>query len=170
MASIRLVEIRGFRSIKSLDWCPLEGINCLVGPGDSGKSTILDAIEVCLSPRKSLSFSDTDFHDLSITDPVRIRVTLGNLPEHLRDLDTYGELLRSFDEFTDQVEDEPRKGLETVLTVELLVQADLEPEWRLFSERTAAHEPRPLPWKDRVAMAPTRLGSHPSSHLSWNRS
>ncbi|MBW8833234.1 MAG: AAA family ATPase [Burkholderiales bacterium] len=43
MARIRKVEIRNFRAVRSLDWCPAAGVNCLIGPGDSGKSTILDA-------------------------------------------------------------------------------------------------------------------------------
>ncbi len=43
MPRIRHLAIRNFRSIKALDWSPAPGINCLIGPGDSGKSTILDA-------------------------------------------------------------------------------------------------------------------------------
>jgi len=54
MARIRKVEIRNFRSIRALDWLPSPGINCLIGPGDSGKSTILDAIDLCLGARRSV--------------------------------------------------------------------------------------------------------------------
>lgn len=32
-----------------------------MGPGDSGKTTILDAIDLCLGARRNVSFSDTDF-------------------------------------------------------------------------------------------------------------
>lgn len=62
MARIRRVEIAGFRGIKNLSWCPNPGISCLVGPGDSGKSTILDAIDLCLGARRNAQFSDTDFY------------------------------------------------------------------------------------------------------------
>ena len=48
MAVIRKVEIRNFRSIKSLDWWPADGVNCLIGAGDAGKSSVLDAIDYCL--------------------------------------------------------------------------------------------------------------------------
>jgi hypothetical protein len=44
MARIRKIEIQNFRGIKELVWLPSAGINCLIGPGDSGKSSILDAI------------------------------------------------------------------------------------------------------------------------------
>ena len=49
MARIRRLEIRNFRSIQVLDWYPSAGIKCLVGPGDGGKSTTLDAIDLCVS-------------------------------------------------------------------------------------------------------------------------
>ena len=38
------IEIRNFRGIRKLDWNPSPGMNCLIGPGDSTKTTILDAI------------------------------------------------------------------------------------------------------------------------------
>ena len=38
MARIRKIEIANFRGIQLLAWCPTPGINCLIGPGDSGKS------------------------------------------------------------------------------------------------------------------------------------
>jgi predicted ATP-binding protein involved in virulence len=51
MARIRKLSIRNFRSAQSLDWTPSPGIKCLVRPGDSGKSSILDAIDLCLGSR-----------------------------------------------------------------------------------------------------------------------
>lgn len=50
---VRKIEITNFRSIKNLIWFPSKGINCVVGVGDSGKSTILDALEWCLGARRS---------------------------------------------------------------------------------------------------------------------
>ena len=170
MPKIRCVEIRNFRSIKSLDWCPGPGVNCLVGPGDSGKSTILDAIDICLSARRSWSFSDSDFFNQDVTKPLYVRLTIGALPDALLDLDAYGDYLRSYDDELGLIDDEPKHGSETVLTLELGVEADLEPQWRLYSERTEDSERRKsLAWKDRLALAPARLGSHSSSNLSWSR-
>ncbi|MGE4535334.1 ATP-dependent nuclease [Halomonas sp.] len=170
MARIRKVEIRNFRALRSLDWYPNEGINCLIGPGDSGKSSILDAIDLCLGARRNLAIVDTDFFELDVTKDICITLTLGELPDSLKNIEAYGEYLRGFNASTMTIEDEPRKGLETVLTVRLTVQADLEPEWSLYSDRTAANDsPRYLAWKDRSALAPARLGNHPSYHLSWAR-
>jgi predicted ATP-dependent endonuclease of OLD family len=100
---IRHIEVLNFRSIKELSWFPNPGGNCLIGPGDSGKTTILDAIDACLSIRKSMDFCDADFHELDVENPIVVRVTLGALPEHLMDLDAYGEVLRAFDEKTQAI-------------------------------------------------------------------
>nr|WP_309476383.1 ATP-binding protein [Escherichia coli] len=48
MVRVCKVEIQNFRSIRLLTWLPSPGLNCLIGPGDSGKTTILDAIDLCL--------------------------------------------------------------------------------------------------------------------------
>lgn len=170
MARIRRLEISNFRSIQALDWVPSPGINCLIGPGDSGKSTILDAIDLCLGARRSSSFGDMDFFSLNIEVPISISVTLGDLPASLMDIDLYGDFLRGFNLETGEVEDEPRVGLETVITLLLQVGADLEPSWTLFSERAELQQlERSLPWKERSALAPARIGSFASSNLSWSR-
>ena len=170
MPKIRFIEIRNFRSIKSLDWSPGPGVNCLVGPGDSGKSTILDAIDICLAARRSWSFSDSDFYRQDVSKSLHVRLTIGDLPDALLDLDAYGDYLRSYDEDRGLIDDEPQHGSETVLTLELAVEADLEPQWRLYSERTEGSDRRKsLAWKDRLALAPARLGNHSSSNLSWSR-
>jgi putative ATP-dependent endonuclease of OLD family len=74
-----VLEIENFRAIKRLRWLPGEGVNCLVGAGDNGKSTILDATDLCLGARRSLVFTDADFHALDFDGPIRIAVTLGDL-------------------------------------------------------------------------------------------
>lgn len=170
MARIRRLEIRNFRSIQSLNWVPSAGINCLVGPGDSGKSTILDAIDLGLGARRSVSFGDTDFYRLDVTRPIIIAVTLGDLPDALMSLDAYAEFLRGFDAASGQVEDEPSAGIETVLTLRLTVTGDLEPVWLLYSERAEQQGlERSLGWKERVAIAPARIGSFANTNLSWTR-
>jgi hypothetical protein len=41
MSRIRKVEIENFRGIQSLSWLPTNGINCLIGPGDSGHPVVI---------------------------------------------------------------------------------------------------------------------------------
>src|SRR3984957_7933666 len=114
MAIVKKVEIANFRSLKKFSWQPSAGLNCIIGPGDSGKSTILDAIDLCLGARRSAPFGDTDFFGLDVTRTIAIAITLGALPDALKNIDTYGEFLRGFDLGPGLLEDEPRAGLETV--------------------------------------------------------
>ena len=147
MARIRKITIKNFRCIKELTWLPSSGVNCLIGPGDSGKSTILDAIDFCLGARRNLQFTDADFHRLDVEAPIRVSVTFGELDDSLKNLDGYGMYLGGFDPETGDVEDEPEKDLETVLTLQLTVASDLEPSWTLVSERAQAQsETRNLNW------------------------
>lgn len=170
MARIRKLEISNFRSIRSLVWFPGPGINCLIGPGDSGKSTILDAIDFCLGARRTVAISDTDFHNLDVGQPISVTVTLGALPEALQNLDTYGDFLRSYHPGTGAIEEEPQHGWETVLSVNVVVGADLEPVWTLVSAQAkAAGIERGLRWADRLAVAPARLGNYLNAHLGWTR-
>jgi putative ATP-dependent endonuclease of OLD family len=170
MAKIRRIEIANFRSIADLDWYPASGVNCLIGPGDSGKSTVLDAIDLCLCARRNLGLADTDFHGLDAKRGFRIALTLGALPERLKSIESYADYLRGFDAGSQCVEDEPRKGIETVLTLQLTVGPDLEPQWSLYSDRTSGADPaHGLPWKERAALSPARLGHHSSVHFSWAR-
>jgi putative ATP-dependent endonuclease of OLD family len=170
MARIRRLEIRHFRGIQSLDWVPSPGINCLIGPGDSGKSTILDAIDLCLGARRSFQFSDADFHHLDVDTPMTITTTVGELDESLRNLDTYGMYLRGFDATSGTIKDEPEDGLEPVLTVRLKVESDLEPAWALVSDRADEQsQVRMLAWADRMRVAPARIGVATDYQLSWGR-
>lgn len=170
MARIRLIEIRNFRGIKTLDWHPRPGINCLVGPGDSGKSTILDAIDLCLGARRNAQFSDADFHGLNVQSPISISVTLGELNDKLKILDAYGLYLRGYDDLLGTIEEEPSADNETVLTINLTVSSDLEPVWTLVSDRAASQgQSRNLAWADRIKIAPTRLGAYAENNLSWRR-
>jgi putative ATP-dependent endonuclease of the OLD family len=101
MARIRKITIESFRCIKGLTWLPSHGINCLIGPGDSGKSTILDAIDFCLGARRNLQFTDADFHRLQVDTPIRVSVTFGELDDTLKSIDAYGMYLGGFDKETD---------------------------------------------------------------------
>ena len=107
MARIRKIEISNFRGIQQLVWCPSPGINCLIGTGDSGKSTVLDAIDLCLGARRNVQISDADFFGLDITAPIGITLTLGALDDSMSALESFGAFLRGYHAATGVVEDEP---------------------------------------------------------------
>lgn len=141
-----------------------------VRPGDSGKSTILEAIDCCLGARRNIQFTDADFHQLDVESPIIISATIGELDDALRNLDTYGMYVRGFHQESGQIDDEPERGAETVLTIRMTVGGDLEPAWSLVSERAEAQEhTRDLSWADRLRLSPTKIGVMADYHLGWRR-
>lgn len=170
MAKIRHIEIKNFRAINSFEWWPNPGINCLIGPGDSGKSTVIDAIDLCLGPRRTKEFADSDFHKLNTSEPIQIKVTVSQLEDNLKNLDKYDLFLRGFDPKLNHIEDEIGSGLETALTVVMSVSSDLDPQWSLYSDRAdAAGVERSLTWGDRILLAGTRIDAASQFHLSWRK-
>ena len=170
MARVRLLRISNFRGISSLEWRPSPGVNCLIGPGDAGKSSILDAIDLCAGARRNAQFCDADFHGLNTSQPIVIEASLGELPDHMRSIEPYGQFVRGWDAALGELADEPGAGLETVLTLRLSVAADLEPAWSLVSDRAAAQGlTRNLAWADRVRLAPMRIGGSAHANLGWRR-
>lgn len=169
MTALRQLHILRFRGIFEAEWAPHEGLNGLIGAGDAGKSTLLDAIDFVLMQRRNLTFTDADFFSLDVSAPIQIRATLGDLPDSLQDLDVYGRYLRGWDVAHKGVVDEPAPGSEVVLTMQLIVDSDLEPHWGLYSDRAAAEgHSRDLSFAERGRLQPTRLGAFATHHFSWS--
>src|SRR5712691_6451032 len=85
---IVFVEIENFRGIKKLEWAPAAKINCLIGPGDSTKTTILDAIELAINFRSYPFADDSVFFNADYKNAVRITVTLADLPPNSKQTTT----------------------------------------------------------------------------------
>ena len=60
------LSIERYRGIPSLQWRPARGVNVILGGGDVGKTTILEAIALLLSPVNPANLSDPDYHDRKI--------------------------------------------------------------------------------------------------------
>lgn len=160
------LHIENFRGIASLEWVTDEQIICLVGPGDAGKTTVLDAIEWALSPRWGLPVSDADFHNLKVETPITIRVTVAEVPEELLADQTYLHSARY--RCAEGIHDEPLHEDDTqVLTVQLTVDDTLEPQWHVVGGEGVAA--RRISSGHRAALGVTRLGGDPDRHLRWGR-
>jgi putative ATP-dependent endonuclease of OLD family len=163
---IRQVKVERFRGIKKLDWRVDGQLICLIGPGDSTKSTILSAIEYALSPRWKIDFNDSDFYNGVPDEPFLITVTVGDLPEELKSDSKLGTELRGWNKI-DGLHDEPSEDDEHVVSIELRVDKSLEPRWSVVNDRKP--EGRPLSATDREALGLVRIGEFIDYHLTWTR-
>ena len=80
---VTTLRIENFRGIKRLD-LDLDELTVLIGENNTGKTTVLDALRICLrdlGPRRRIVFDALDFHladaasEPATADPIRIEVT-----------------------------------------------------------------------------------------------
>lgn len=162
---IRQLKIQNFRGISSLDWAPRGAFCCLIGAGDSGKSTILDAAEAALKSRW-FSFSESDFLAGDTSNAIQIEVTVGELSRTLKSDERFGLYIRGWTQ-AGSLRDEPEGDDEPVLTVRLTVDATLEPVWDLICDRVET--PRTLSNRDRALFGLVRLAGDDARHLAWGQ-
>ncbi|MHA6860356.1 ATP-dependent nuclease [Ralstonia pseudosolanacearum] len=163
---IRKLIIKNLRGIKELDWdLPTGDIFCLIGKGDSSKSTILDAIRYAFYPQWNLSLSDSDFYQCKTDIPIVIEVSIGELIDEFCSLNKYGHCLRGWDSTNLTLSDEPEDHLERILTVRLTIEKDLEPKWVVVCDRN----PEGIPFKqaDRIKVSVGMIGAYSERQLSW---
>ena len=60
-AVIRKLTIQRFRGLAKFDWHPQPGMNVVLGGGDVGKTTVLEAIALLLSPSNATVVSESDY-------------------------------------------------------------------------------------------------------------
>jgi putative ATP-dependent endonuclease of the OLD family len=163
---IRRISIKNFRGVKELEWSlPTADIFCLIGKGDSSKSTILEAIRYAFYPQWNPTFSDSDFYQCKIEKTIAIEISIGELIEEFCSLSKYGHLLRGWDTKTLKLTDEPDDDLERILTIRFTVGKELEPKWVVFCDRN----PEGVSFKpaDRNKVSVGLIGAYSERQLSW---
>ncbi|AXE39137.1 ATP-dependent nuclease [Acidipropionibacterium virtanenii] len=164
---IRRLKIENFRGIKRLDWTlpPDQRLITLIGPGDSGKSTILEAIHLLLGDRWSVSFSDVDFYHVDLSASIQIKAILTDVPTSLLKDNTFGFWQRGLDD-GGGLRQEPEDGLEPCLVVRLTVDESLEPQWEVVR---GDGETRSITSSQRRAFSTFRVDDRTDAQLRWSR-
>ena len=163
---IRRISIQNFRGIRRLEWnLPNQHIFCLIGKGDSAKSTILEAIRCTFHPQWNLAFNDSDFHLCKTDGPIQIEVVIGDLSDAFCSEQKYGAHLRGWNKATSKLNDEPEDTDEVVLSVRLSVEKDLEPKWKVVTDR----HPDGVDFRsaDRAKVNVGLIGSYSEKQLTW---
>ncbi|TCJ96313.1 ATP-dependent nuclease [Nocardia alba] len=167
---IRRVDIKNYRGIKNLTWVIPKDQNfiCMIGPGDSAKSSILEAVYLALCERWSLSLSDTDFFDANIEEPIVIRVALTELSD---DIITHQALGLELSGIADDgcLLHDPEAGAEVCIVIQLKIDADLEPHWSAYRE--GGKEPFTRVGSGiRGKLAAFKVDERIDNHLRWSKS
>ena len=140
---------------------------CLIGRGDSTKSTVLEALRRAFHPQWNLAFDDADYYLCDMGNPITIEVVLGDLPDSFRDLEKYGYALCGWNTETLERTNDPGEGLEDALRIRLTVTDDLEPSWTVVKN----NDDKGVPFKatDRARVAVSLIGAVSDKHLTWSR-
>jgi putative ATP-dependent endonuclease of the OLD family len=163
------LDIENYRGIRKLSWVVPKGhrLLMLVGPGDSTKSTIIDAMYMALCERYSLSISDTDFYLGNVDEPIKIRVTLTDLSADVMKHNVLGMELGGMTA-DGLLTHDPGDGDETCLTIQLIIDADLEPIWSVYRE--GGVEPfAQIGVGARKKLSVFKVDERIDGHLRWSR-
>lgn len=163
---IKNLKVHHFRGINSLDWDVDGRFLCLVGAGDATKSTILEALQLVLTPRRDVSFEDSDFYDASTEEPIHVEVTVGEVPSDLLSEKKFGYLIRGWNHQF-RIRDEPQDDDEPLLTIRLSVDETLEPTWQVVNDREA--EGSRISAYDRAKFGMSRIGDYFDWQFSWRQ-
>ena len=169
------IEIRNFRGIKALSWHVKGDFNCIIGAGDTCKTTILTALDYALSPRTALSLDDSDFFDLDVDQDMVIQVTLSGWDETQPDIRRFFRE-KAFAQYKCGLDDtgpmpEPLSDDQIAVSVSLRVDKSLEPKWFVVKGRDEGEgvERKPLYASDRAALGLSRLDTFADYHFTWGR-
>lgn len=167
MAKIHHLSISHFRGIKRFEQTFSSDFVCLIGRGDSGKTTILDAIAFVLASTWNVPFYDNDFYQCDLNKPIVIEATLRDLPPDLIPEEKYGGYLRTLNLSTNTVSDDIDGGEEAVLTIRLEVKRDLEPVWSVVTNREIGS--KQIGAADRARLNAFLVSDYVDRHFSWNK-
>lgn len=160
------VDIKNFRGIKAFKQSFYnKKLVCLIGRGDSGKSTILDAIAYALSPNWNVPFNDNDFYNGDTSTPITIDISI-MIPENFLPEDKYGMYLRGWDKANNTVSDDLKEEHERIITIRLEIADDLEPHWYVYKECQEENK-KDINNKDRAKFNCFMVSDYLEKHFTW---
>lgn len=163
------LEIEHFRGIKAsnISFPSDSRIICMIGAGDSTKSTMLKAIEWIFWPSWNLVACDTDFYGCDTSSPIILRGTFTEIPSKLISEDKFGLYLRRPGIcLKEGVDDEPEADKAVCLTIQLTIDETLEPKWEIVCNRKEA---RLISHADRKLLTVGNIGGNCAKDMVWGK-
>lgn len=171
------LEVRNFRGILQCKVVfPKKRVLCFVGAGDSTKSTLLEAIRWNLLPSWATNISDSDFHKCNTEKSIIITGTYTEVSDTLLSEEKFGFHLRSCKAILNHSynadddfcwDDEPHDGDDVCITVQLTIDASLEPKWEVICNRL---EPKTISVNDRRLLLSSYIDNDFNRDFAWGRS
>ena len=161
---IRYLHIKNFRGIREarMEFPKQESVLCLIGAGDTTKTTILKAIEYALWPSWNLQVTTSDFYNCNLEEAIVIEVSVEDIPETLLRESKYGLYLRGS---VLEEDDEPTED-EAFLTIQLTIDNSLEPIWNAISN---GKDSKNISQADRQLMSVGYIGTEIRNQLNWGK-
>jgi putative ATP-dependent endonuclease of OLD family len=134
-AIIHRLRIERFRGIQLFDWLPKPGINAILGGGDVGKTTVLDALALLLSPSNATTISEADYWQRDTDAEFTIEATI-SLPasaeiENQKSMAYPWNWNGTEAVLPDDSGDEPAGADKPVYVIRVKGSAELEPVWEI---------------------------------------
>jgi putative ATP-dependent endonuclease of OLD family len=129
---IRQLTLCRFGRFEDFTWYPSAGINCLVGPGDAGKTTILDAIARATSAAPAAAAAEHDYFRRRTEAGFEIELCICDLSPELKGA-FRPPALWGWQGPGKELLTAPVAGAEAVLRILVRGTADLETEHRVLS-------------------------------------
>ena len=171
MAKIHSLSIKHYRGIEEFYQVFNTRTIVLIGRGDSGKSTILHAIQSVLHPRWNFGFTDVDFTNCDTTKPIEIEVEMSGVPEELMKEGKFGMylgILQPDGKVSYDIDGDETNSDTAVLCVRLEVKDDLEPKWYVVSRRPDQGKIE-ISGADRALFNMYMVSDYVDNHFSYNR-
>lgn len=165
---LRKLSVTNFRGIQEGHWDFSASFVALVGPGDSTKTTVLDALGLALTSRYNAAFTDADFYNCDTNNSIVIEAVVVDLPTTLIEERVHGKN-RSGIRADGTLEHDPLEeaDVEECLVVRLTVDATLEPIWEVVRPGDATGDR--ISASERAQLGFFRIGDYVDQHLRWGR-
>lgn len=127
---LRRLELKNFRKHILLTWNDIPDVACIIGSGDSGKTSVLESIHMLLQPYYKQPFEEIDFHNRDLSKSIEITGCFELSDDSfLIDESRYGHYLCGWHDLTGLNPDGPTEHEAKCLRITLSCDDSLEPQW-----------------------------------------
>lgn len=166
MTKIHSIKVKNFRGIKDFSHNFNENsMTCIIGRGDSGKTTILEGISLLFSNSWNVQICDTDFFNSDINSPIEIEAVIYDIPGELLKENKFGLYVIGIDKNTKEIKEYLDNDSIPGLDILLKIDKNLEPLWTVKAREL---DNKSISHKDREKLNVFLISDNINKHFTWN--